>query len=111
VTQLYVVGNDLLPYLDRQVTGDAARLKMIFFADDEAKECLQASALLHAQVPLTVVCPGAVLALRPELPVLGLPTLNSDLSLSSLQRLHFRLPGTGSFFARRRSFASLVLPV
>jgi hypothetical protein len=38
VVQPDVVGNDLLPYPDRQLTGDAVRLEMIFLADNEAQE-------------------------------------------------------------------------
>jgi hypothetical protein len=38
VAELHVVGNDFLPDLNWQVTGDAVHFEMIFFADDEAQE-------------------------------------------------------------------------
>jgi predicted ATPase/class 3 adenylate cyclase len=41
VAELHVVSNDFLSDLDWQVTGDAVRFQMIFFADNEAQECLQ----------------------------------------------------------------------
>jgi hypothetical protein len=47
--ELHVIGNDFLPCLDWHMTGHAVRLEVIFFADDEAEESLQALGLLDAQ--------------------------------------------------------------
>jgi hypothetical protein len=67
VAELHVVRNDFLPCLDRQVTGDAVRLEMIFFADNEAEESLQSLGLLDTEVTLSA--PGRItdLALRATL--------------------------------------------